>query len=159
VDHVVNKTRHVDGKVWWWHLYDNPRVMAVYNKSISFNPLTPFDLLWICHTAHFYSWQHFDRHSASCSSSAVAGFLVVINRLLFGDLHRWNHDIVNIYVDYLYVPLFLHHLVVRKRVGSSVQCFTMHGTQCVSENCTYVIFCSIDTEVKLMLIIFGKLKL
>ena len=32
---------HVDGRACWRHLYDNQCVVAVYYKSVSFNPLTP----------------------------------------------------------------------------------------------------------------------
>ena len=66
----------VDGRACWRHLYDNRRVVAVYYKSIIFNPLTPFDLLWICRTTCFYSWQDLDWHSASRGPSAVAELLV-----------------------------------------------------------------------------------
>jgi len=54
VSHGLRKFRHgksialstklvvvVDGLVCWRHLYDNRRVVAVYYKSISCNPLTP----------------------------------------------------------------------------------------------------------------------
>ena len=34
----------VDGRACWRHLYDSRRVVAVYNGSVSCNPLTP--LLW-----------------------------------------------------------------------------------------------------------------
>ena len=66
----------VDGRACWRHLYDNRRVVAVYYKSIICNPLTPFDLLWICRTTCFYSWQDLDWHSASRGPSAVAQLLV-----------------------------------------------------------------------------------
>ena len=70
----------LDGRVCWRHLYDDRRVVAVYYKSIYCNPLTPLvycDLLWICCTTCFYSWQDSDWHSASRGPSAVAEFFVL----------------------------------------------------------------------------------
>ena len=61
-------------------IYDDRRVVAVYYKSIYCNPLTPLvycDLLWICCTTCFYSWQDSDWHSASRGPSAVAEFFVL----------------------------------------------------------------------------------
>ena len=66
------------GRVCWRHLYDSRRVMAVDYKSISWNPLSPFSLLWICRTTCYYSWQHFWLwDSALCGPSTVAEFLVL----------------------------------------------------------------------------------
>ena len=62
-----------DGRACWRRLYDNQRVVAVYYTSINCNPLTPFDLLWICRITCSYSWQDFDWHSVArsvCSSTA-----------------------------------------------------------------------------------------
>ena len=72
----------VDGRAraCWRHLYDSRRVVAVYYKSINCSPLTPFDLLWICRTVCFYSWQNFDWLSASRRLSAVAEFLMLLKQ-------------------------------------------------------------------------------
>ena len=78
----------VDGRACWRHLYGIRRVVAVYYKSVNCNPLTPFDLLWICRTACFYSWQDFDRRSASRGSTAVSKFLVFTGHSTSGSGHR-----------------------------------------------------------------------
>jgi len=60
----------------------NRWVLAVCYKWINCNPLTPFDLLWICCTVCFYSWQDFDWRSASHSPSAVSEFLLLCIKVL-----------------------------------------------------------------------------
>jgi len=71
-----------DSRVCWRHLYHNRRVVAVCYTSVNCNPLTPFDLWWICRTTCFYSRQDFDWHSASRGPSAVV-------------VTFFNHDFVN----------------------------------------------------------------
>jgi len=75
VDRVVNKL-FVDGRACWQHLYDSQWFVAVYYKSVNCNPLTPFNLLWICCTTCCCSWHDIDWHNVSCGLSSVAEFLV-----------------------------------------------------------------------------------
>ena len=74
---------NVDGRACWRHLYDSRRVVAVYYKSVSCNPLTPLlrfvvDLLYNLFAQLCNSRQDSDWHGASRGPSAVAELLVYL---------------------------------------------------------------------------------